>query len=74
MWSINSLVDDGLPDRIPTGLTKSLLPLAVVLAIHDINISHAQMADNTLSLHSVSSTNFQHIPTVFHHEAAILQQ
>lgn len=50
MWSINSLVDDGLPDRIPTGLPKSLLPLAVVLAIHDINISHAQMADNTLSL------------------------
>lgn len=51
MWSINSLVDDGLPDRIPTGLPKTLLPLAAVLDIHDINISHAQMADNTLRLH-----------------------
>lgn len=47
----NFLVDDGLPDRITTGLPKTLLPLAAVLAIHDINVSNAQMADNTLCLH-----------------------
>lgn len=51
MWSINSSVDDGLPDRITTGLPKTFLSLAAVLAVHDINISNAQVADNTLCLH-----------------------
>lgn len=50
-WSINSLVDNGPPDRITIGLPETLLPLAAVLAIHDINVSNSQMADNTLCLH-----------------------
>lgn len=73
-WSIKSLEDDGSPDRITTGLPETLLPLAAVFTIHDINVSNAQMVDSTLPASQSLQPNFQHIPAVFHYEDNILHK